>query len=195
MKLYIDIDDVIVETTRTLAETARAHYGKNIDFENMTSFDLQRSLKLGPDEFEEFMSEVHEPAYLRELEPVENAKETLIRWHDSGARLELVTGRPPHTRESTTGWLEDHSIPYDRLEFVDKYGRHKKEGLPRLEDLAGRSYDLAIEDSSRVATYLAENTASRVLLFDRPWNRDTKTDHGSMTRVFGWKEIWQEGHA
>ena len=86
MKLYIDIDDVIVETTRTLAETARAHYGKNIDFEDMTSFDLQRSLELGPDEFEKFMSEVHEPTYLRELEPVENAKEALVRWHDSGAR-------------------------------------------------------------------------------------------------------------
>lgn len=189
MKLYIDIDDVLAETTRTLAETARIRFGKQVRFEDMLSFDLRRSLNLREEEYEIFMAEVHEPAFLKKLEPVENAREILVRWKASGAQIELVTGRPPRTRQATEEWLEDHSLPYHSLEFMDKYGRYEEVTATRLPDLIGRNYDLAIEDSPRVATYLAQNTHSLVLLFDRPWNRDTNLDDGSITRVLDWQEI------
>ncbi|MEE3327774.1 MAG: bifunctional metallophosphatase/5'-nucleotidase [Myxococcota bacterium] len=189
MKLYIDIDDVLAETTRTLAQTAHARFGKKIDFEEMLSFDLRSSLQLDQDEYETFMLEVHEPAFLRKLEPVENAMEILSRWDNAGARIELVTGRPPSSRQATLDWLADHSIPYHSLEFVDKYGRHKDDAVLQLADLDGRNYSVAIEDSLAVATHLAENTQSHVLLFDRPWNRDTNHDERSITRVFHWREI------
>jgi uncharacterized HAD superfamily protein len=189
MKIYIDIDDVLAETTRTLAQAARDFFGKKVRFEDMSSFDLRVSLQLNADEYDSFMLAVHEPPFLKSLEPIENAIPTLREWDGSGVRIELITGRPPSSRQATVEWLEIHDIPYQSLEFVDKYGRQHDETMPKLSDLAGRHYDLAIEDSATVAAYLSENTRSRVLLFDRPWNRDMNLSGTSISRVSDWLEI------
>ena len=75
---------------------------------------------------------------------------------------------------------------------MDKYGRNLDETMPKLSDLTDRHYDLAIEDSSTVAAYLSKNTGSRVLLFDRPWNRDMNLSETSISRVFDWLEVAED---
>lgn len=191
-RLYIDIDDVLAETTRALADTARTRFGKNIPFQKMTTFDLRISLQLQEDEYESFMLEVHKPEFLRALAPTVDAPDVLDAWKKSGARIELVTGRPPSSQQATIDWLEDHSIAYDSLEFIDKYRRYSGEPTKQLSDLSGRNYRFAIEDSASVAIYLAENTSSRVLLYDRPWNQSGPLEDGPIKRVHSWREILEK---
>ena len=189
LRLYIDIDDVLAETTRALAWAAQDLLGKKVLFDEMSSFDLRISLQLDAEEYESFMLAVHEPEFLMKLEPVENAIQTLEKRHAAGDRLELVTGRPPESRKPTEEWLAAHSVPHHSVEFMDKYDRYRDLDLPRLPDLAARHYDLAIEDSYKVAAYLAEQTGSQTLLFDRPWNRGMDLGGKSISRVFNWLEI------
>ena len=191
-RLYIDIDDVLAETTRSLARHARSHFGKDVSFEKMTTFDLRISLQLQEDEYESFMAEVHRPEFLRALPPAADAPEVLANWRSSGARIELVTGRPSSSQQSTIDWLEDHSMTYDSLEFIDKYGRYSENKTARLSELADRNYSFAIEDSASVATYLAENTSSRVLLYNRPWNQNEPLENQPIKRVHSWREIREE---
>ena len=193
-RLYIDIDDVLAETTRALAKAARTRFGKDILFENMTTFDLRISLQLQEDEYESFMLEVHKPEFLKALAPTADAPDVLDAWKKSGARIELVTGRPPSSQQATIDWLEDQSMAYDSLEFIDKYRRYPGESTTQLSDLAGRNYRFAIEDSPSVATYLAENTSSRVLLYDRPWNQSGPSEDEPIKRVHNWREILEEIH-
>ncbi len=191
-RLYIDIDDVLAETTRSLARHARSHFGKDVSFEKMTTFDLRISLQLHEDEYPSFMDEVHRPDFLRALPPTADAPQVLAIWKASGARIDLITGRPSKSRQATIDWLEDHSIIYDSLEFIDKYGRYSEEPTARLSDLTDRHYKFAIEDSASVATYLAKNTRSRVLLYDRPWNQNTPLENGPIKRVRTWRDIREE---
>ena len=191
-RLYIDIDDVLAETTRALAKNARTRFGKDISFENMTTFDLRISLQLQEDEYESFMLEVHTPEFLSALAPTADAPDVLDTWKQSGARIELVTGRPASSRQATIDWLEDHSIAYDSLEFIDKYRRYSEEPSAQLSDLAGRNYRFAIEDSASVAAYLAENTSSQVLLYDRPWNQSGALEPGPIQRVHSWREVLEK---
>lgn len=189
MQLYVDIDDVLTETTRAANRVARERFGKKVLFEDMTVFDLRVSLGLADEEYGPFMETVHAPEFLTNLSPVRHAVTTLADWWAQGARIELVTGRPPASRATTLGWLADHSIFYHSLEFIDKYDRYPdQEALP-LEALKGRSYDFAIEDSVSTAEYISRNTPGRVLLLDQPWNRNLEPGSAAIERVHDWQEI------
>jgi uncharacterized HAD superfamily protein len=181
-RIYVDIDDVLAETTRALASLARDEFGKKVRFEDMRVFDLSISLGLGEDEFARFMAAAHAPEFLANLEPVDGAQISLEAWSAAGAKISLITGRPPETLAATRDWLESRAIPHDRLEFIDKYGRYPGRSTTSLGDLRRRKYQLAIEDSSEMAEYLVGQCGWHVLLFDRPWNQ-SKPGHDSAERA------------
>jgi uncharacterized HAD superfamily protein len=192
--LYVDIDDVLAETTRALAELARSHFGKTVDFEAMHSFDLGVSLGLDHAELSLFMEAAHQPDFLRALAPIEGAQSALDAWHEAGAEIHVVTGRPPDSRPCTEAWLSAHGIRHHRLELVDKYGRYPGSRSVRKEHLIGRRYHFVIEDSADMARFLAEGTGAQVLLFDRPWNRGAGPLGAGITRVHSWTEIRRHVH-
>jgi uncharacterized HAD superfamily protein len=193
-QIYVDIDDVLAETTRALAELARQDFGKDVDFEDLRVFDLSVSLGLDEKEFPRFMAAAHAPDFLLGLEPVMGARETLAQWSEAGARIHLITGRPPATEETTRRWLEERAIPHERLEFVDKYGRHPECATTSRLDLHRREYDFCIEDSHEMARELARHSSGWILLFDRPWNRrcvagEETEGRRNLQRVRDWAQI------
>lgn len=189
MQFYLDIDDVLAETTRAAHRVARERFGTKVLFEDMTVFDLRVSLELSAEQHRVFMQMVHEPQFLAKLSPLPGAVATLAEWCAGGAQIDLVTGRSPASRASTVSWLADHSISYHSLEFIDKYNRYADQDVLPLEALKGRHYDFAIEDSPSTAEYISRNTPSRVLLLDRPWNRAFEPGNTAVERVHDWQEI------
>ena len=187
--IYVDIDDVLAESTRACAEIARRDFAKNVKFEEMSVFDLRVSLSLAEHEYEDFMNAVHTPRFLEQLPVVKGARKTLEQWIRGGAEINLLTGRPPSSQPSTLKWLKKNTIPYNSLEFVDKYNRHANQGAIPLQELNGRTYDFVIEDSFETASYLAKALNTSVLLFDRPWNRQQTSHSSSIERVHNWAEI------
>ena len=178
-------------------ELFEREFGRRIEYEEIVSFDLGRSLDLGPEQLDDFMIAAHRSDELMSIVPIEGAIEALRMWSQAGYAIEVVTGRPPVTAEVSRQWLDRFGVPYDALTFVDKYSWKDSvfEGntaVP-LDHLPRSQYCLAIEDSASVATRLAGFIEAPVVLIDKPWNRSLRIerDHrpGRVTRCENWQEI------
>lgn len=190
-RIYVDLDDVLCETTRRLAELVQREFGRRVRFDEIRSFDLGQSFGLDATELEAFMRAVHRPEVLGGLEPRRGAVEAVAGWAAAGYEIAVVTGRPPSSREVSREWLERCGVPHHALWCVDKYARRDPdgEGEPALElaELARHDFALAVEDSPGMASFLAER-AVPVALLDRPWNRGLETG-SAIVRCRSWAEV------
>ena len=189
IRVYIDVDDVLAETTRAIHALASSVFGHRVEFEQMVEFDLAQSLKLDGTEHAQLWQAIHEAEFLESLPPLPHAVATTQRWHRAGAQISIVTGRPPSSQSSTLAWLKRVGIPHQGLEVVDKYGRFGDTTIPSKEDLAHRDYTWVIEDSSEMALFLSDRTPARVMLIDRPWNRGFSTESTRIQRVHDWLDL------
>jgi hypothetical protein len=195
--IYIDLDDVLCETARTLMHIAAREFGRRVVFEEIASFNIGISFDLSPEEVDHTMRLMHEPDMLLSLEPIPGARDVLEQWNRAGFLIEIVTGRPPSTADPSHAWLKKHGIPYSSLLFADKYGREQPCGdSPRyipLDELKTRPYRLAIDDSPEMAVFLTEEMQTDVILFDRPWNAGvlipSLPPHRRVERCRGWADI------
>jgi len=175
-QIYVDLDDVLSETARAFTGLLEHEFKKRVAFEEMFSFDLRQSFGLNEEELKRFMHLAHIPEFLSALEPIDGAVEALNELAALDYEIAVVTGRPPWTAEVSRAWLDRHRIHYDRLAFVDKYGRGGFGGsgnsVITLADLTQSSFCFAVEDSSDMAALLTTEMEVPVALLDRPWNRE-----------------------
>jgi len=188
--IYVDLDDVISKTTCHYVKILEQEFGKKIDFENITSFNLKESFSLTDKEYEYFFEFVHRPEIILKLEPMEGAIDMLLKCSDYGYDISVVTGRLTSTYESSIEWLALHQVPYNYFIMVDKYSR---EGIDKdiaisLERLSKMDFIMAVEDSIEMALFLSQEMKTKVLLFDRPWNRALGCD-SSIKRCVSWSEV------
>ncbi len=189
--VYVDFDDVLCETARGLIDVIDEHFGRSIEFEDIHSFDLALSFGLDEHELARLMEFAHTADILTAFAPVKGAVETLRDWAGRGARIWIVTGRPPLTEDASVEWLQRYGVPYERLIFVDKYGRFKADvhgAALTLDELSQLPFSLAIDDAPQMALYLSETMHVETVMLDRPWNRGIQLS-GSVTRCFNWAEI------
>ncbi|MEM7247804.1 MAG: hypothetical protein AAF533_20875 [Acidobacteriota bacterium] len=186
--LYLDLDDVLAETTRALVELARREFDRDVAYEDLSSFDFRESLSFTEEELDAFFLRAHESEVVAKLPLMTGVSDVLQRWDAQGHRLEIVTGRPPATRASTEEWIESHSLPIATLRFADKYGRFNEQpGAESLEQVLSSPPDLAFEDSLPVARHLAAHGVP-VVLVDRPWNQHDELPDG-LVRCETWVEV------
>ncbi len=189
-RVYVDLDDVLAQTALSFTRLLAESFGKRVAVEEITSFDLSKSFNLTPEEIDRFMAEAHRPEHLIEVEPIEGAVEVLDGWHARGLEIDVLTGRPPASSDVSRRWLDRHRVPHRKLYFVDKYKRYDEAAwkghgrVLRMSELDGDRYDLVIEDSLKTAAQLAESTTARILLLDKPWNRDVSAlPEGTVARL------------
>lgn len=193
MRIYVDIDDVLCETAASLCGLAARGFDRHVDYENVHVFDLQQVFGLTDEEMKRFAVLSHEPECLKNFPLTEGAVEGLKAFRDSGAEVDILTGRPAASHRATEEWLQSVGLGDFHVEYVNKYGRsflHNPDDPPTvpLADLMKRRYDVAIDDSPVILKSLAEWKDTRVLVFDRPWNRSFELA-SNMTRVVGWKGV------
>ena len=185
--VFIDMDDVLAETTRTYPGLVEREFGISATYEGIASFDLSDSFGLTQHQLDHLFEVVHSPDILMGFRPVPGARETLAHWQSLGYPIAIVTGRPPEAKEPSLAWLHENKIPFDSFEICDKYGRHPKGSSLSLSEIASRDYTLAVEDSLSMAAFLTETMETPTFLFDRPWNR---RDNGCKARrASSWREI------
>ncbi len=171
-------------------EIVQREFGKSIAFENITTFDLQKSFFLSDQEFDHFFRLVHEPEIILTLKPFEGALDVLEKWAGLGYEITVVTGRLTSTYESSLEWLRVNNVPFDSFIMVDKYLRpvvDKKIAIS-LERFSGMEFCIAVEDSFDMARFLLQRMNTDVILFDRPWNRNANHLPG-IRRCMTWDEI------
>src|SRR5438270_10979794 len=78
--IYIDMDDVLCHTARGCLTIIEREFGKQIAFEQLTTFDLGQACGLRAEEIAELFRIVHQPEELIRLEPMDGDVAVLNEW-------------------------------------------------------------------------------------------------------------------
>jgi uncharacterized HAD superfamily protein len=188
--IYVDMDDVLCHAARHFLMIVEREFGKRIEYERLTNFDVGESCGLRPDEREDLYRIVHRRDELLRMAPVSDAIAVLEGWKKRGFEIAIITGRPPETYETSIEWLSKHRVPFHSFTIVDKYSRFSTEQTAAisLRELAAQRFCWAVEDSLPMAHYLAEEMKVPVALIDCPWNQ-TDTEQVGVSRYRHWQAI------
>ena len=188
--IYVDLDDVLCQAARHFLLVVKREFGKRVDYEQLTNFDVGHSCVLTAAEREKLYEVVHRPDELLSMAPIGEATEALRGWHEQGFDIAIVTGRPPDSYEASIAWLVKHGIAHSSFTVVDKYSRFATENTVAisLADLARRRFCWAVEDSLPMAQYLAGTMNVPVALLDCPWNR-AESEPAGINRFQSWRAI------
>ncbi len=196
--IYVDFDDVLCETARSLSGIVASRFGKHTRFEDIYSFDLDKSFGLNPAEQQSLFALFHDARVLQAIPPVPGAVDGMRAWAAAGCAVQVVTGRPPETQAASHAWLEAHGMPYAGITFVDKYGRgHGTVPEARqmtLAEIGACTFDLAVDDSPDMVRFLAAHACMPIVVFDRPWNSGLEEDglRPDVVRCRNWAELMQK---
>jgi len=193
MNIYIDFDDCLCETGRYFSGLAAKLFGKNVPYEDMKYFELHQSFSLTDEQFEHLMIEGHRPEVLLSYKETPGASETVNGWIDRGDHVFVITGRPYSAYEPSRAWLDMHGLERARLYCFNKYGRDSfirdSNFSLEIEDYLKMRFDVAVEDSPSAFRFFSHLPDLKVMVFDRPWNRDCEFPREGYFRCFDWKMI------
>ena len=193
MKIYVDYDDCLCETARNFSDLAVEMFGKNVPYEKIRYFELDKSFDLNEEQFVQFMSKGHEPDVLLSYEETPGASEVINEWLSRGHDVSIITGRPFSSYEPSRQWLDRHGLKDVKLYCLNKYGRDgfikDSDFSLELEDYYRMKFDVAVEDSPKAFRFFDHLPDLRVLVFDRPWNRGCEFPNENYTRCFDWESI------
>ncbi|WP_029319869.1 5' nucleotidase, NT5C type [Butyrivibrio sp. AE3004] len=196
MKIYVDFDDCLCETAKAFSDIAGRLFGKDVPYEKMKYFNLQKTFDLNDSEYEQLMAEGHCSDVLLAYEETPGASRVLNELIDLGHEVYIITGRPLITYESSRKWLDDHGLSRVKLFFLNKYGRDffykNGEFNLELEDFYKMKFDYAVEDSPMAFKYFDHLPELKVMVFDRPWNRDCEFPGDNYFRSPDWKWIREQ---
>ena len=155
--------------------------------------NLDKSFDLNEEQFEQFMIRGHQPEVLLSYEETPGACEVINEWIATGHEVSIITGRPQSVYEPSRLWLDDHGLQNVRLFCLNKYGRDgfiKGSGFSlELHDYYKMRFDYAVEDSPNAFGFFDHLPDLKILVFDRPWNRECEFPNGNYKRCFNWKDI------
>ncbi|MCL1919507.1 MAG: 2-dehydropantoate 2-reductase [Kiritimatiellaeota bacterium] len=193
MRIYIDFDDVLCETAKALSVLAREMFGRDVPYDDIRFFDLQKSFALSGVQLEQLMARAHEYDFLASLAPTPGGADAIRALEAAGHEVVIVTGRQSVCHSGSTAWLRKHGLAHLEIVYVDKYGRAPAvppEGAPAMLSLGAFNrlhFDIAIDDSPTALDLLAPRRGCRTIIFDRPWNRTYHRPHAQ--RATTWAEI------
>ena len=193
MNIYVDFDDCLCETGRHFAGLAAKLFGKNVPYEDMKYFAMQKSFSLTDAQFDRLMEEGHRPEALLSYEETPGASAALNSWIDRGYDVSVITGRPYSAYGPSRTWLDRHGLERARLYCLNKYGRdgfyeHGDFSL-EIEDYQKLHFDYAVEDSPAAFPFFRHLPELKVLVYDRPWNRGRAFPRGEYIRCSDWDII------
>ena len=193
MNIYVDFDDCLCETARYFSVLLKEMFGKDVPYEEINYFNLQKSFSLTDEQYEQMMAVAHKSEALLSIEETPGAVSTVNGWIDEGHDVSVITGRPLFAYESSRKWLDQHGLNRVKLFCLDKYGRDNfikdSSFTLQLEDYYRMSFDLAVEDSPLAFRFFDHLPNLRVMVIDRPWNHEHELPDGNYHRCFDWDEV------
>ena len=119
MKIYVDFDDILSETALYFSHLVKKMFGKDVPYENIKSFSLQKSFDLSDGDYEKMMTFAHKEEELLSYEETPHARFVLEDWIQEGHEVKIITGRPYSSCSATKQWLQQHSFPPLEVVHVD----------------------------------------------------------------------------
>lgn len=193
MRIYVDFDDCLCETARAFSKLGAEMFDRNVPYEEIRFFELDKSFSLNDEQFEQFMIRGHQPDVLLSYEETPGASAVINEWIACGHEVSVITGRPFSAYEPSRQWLDHHGLQEVPLYCFNKYGRDSfiKNSDFSLEPEAfyRMKFDYAVEDSPKAFRFFSHLPELRVLVIDRPWNQECAFPNERYTRCFDWESI------
>ena len=178
MKIYVDYDDCLCETARAFTGIADRLFGRKVPYEEVRFFSLKDSFMLNDEEYEQLMIEGHRPEVLLSYDETPGASRVLNEWIDRGYEVSVITGRPFSAYDPSRQWLNEHGLERVKMFCLNKYGRDSfiknSDFNLELDDYYRMKFDYAVEDSPMAFKFFEHLPELKVLVFDRPWNREAE---------------------
>lgn len=193
MNIYVDFDDCLCETARAFSDIALEMFNIDVPYEKMRYFNLQMAFGLDDEQYDALLRKGHEPEVLLGFEETPGAVAVLNEWIEKGNNVSIITGRPFCSFEPSRDWLDRHGLKNVKLYCLDKYGRENfmknSDFSLKLEDYYKMKFDVAVEDSPTAFKFFNHLPDIKVMVFDRPWNKDAELPGENFTRCFDWESI------
>lgn len=193
MRIYVDFDDCLCETARFFSDIALKMFDIDVPYDKVRFFNLQESFSLTDEQYEQIMIEGHKPEALLSFEETPGASDTLNEWIDKGYEVSIITGRPFSAFEPSREWLDKHRLEKVKMYCLDKYGRENfiKDSSFSLEldDYYKMKFDYAVEDSPSAFRFFKHLPDLKVMVYDRPWNRECEFPGENYQRCYDWEAI------
>ena len=193
MNIYVDFDDCLCETAAYFSKLALEMFGIDVPYDNMRYFNLQDAFKLDDEQYQQLLVRGHENDVLLDFKETPGASDVLNEWLNKGHDVSIITGRPFSAYEASREWLDNHNLKDVKLYSLDKYGREnfmKNSNFSlKLDDYYKMHFDFAVEDSPFAFKFFDHLPDLKVMVFDRPWNREHELPGSNYSRCFNWEEI------
>ena len=193
MNIYVDFDDCLCETARAFSDIALEMFNIDVPYEKMRYFNLQMAFDLDDEQYDALLRKGHEPEVLLGFEETPGAVAVLNEWIEKGNNVSIITGRPFGSFEPSREWLDEHGLKNVKLYCLDKYGRENfmknSDFSLKLEDYYKMKFDVAVEDSPTAFKFFNHLPDIKVMVFDRPWNKDAEFPGENFTRCYDWESI------
>ena len=193
MNIYVDFDDCLCETAAAFSDLTREMFDIDVPYEKMRYFNLQMAFDLNDEQYDALLRKGHEPEVLLGFEETPGAVAVLNEWIEKGNNVSIITGRPFGSFEPSREWLDEHGLKNVKLYCLDKYGRENfmknSDFSLKLEDYYKMKFDVAVEDSPAAFKFFNHLPDIKVMVFDRPWNKDAELPGENFTRCFDWESI------
>ena len=193
MNIYVDFDDCLCETARAFSDIALEMFNIDVPYEKMRYFNLQMAFGLDDEQYDALLRKGHEPEVLLGFEETPGAVAVLNEWIEKGNNVSIITGRPFGSFEPSREWLDEHGLKNVKLYCLDKYGRENfmknSDFSLKLEDYYKMNFDVAVEDSPTAFKFFNHLPDIKVMVFDRPWNKDAELPGDNFTRCYDWESI------
>lgn len=189
MKIGIDFDDVVIDSTPAMHEYHNRVRQTSIEREKIVDYRLEKMWNCSVDEALEFAYNFQqEPEHLSILPivgAIEGIKE-LCKKHT----LYLITGRPKHIAGPVHNWIKKH-IPevFKEIIFTSHYST--KGGITKADVCRKKGIKIFIDDYPGFVSEMS-NSDIKVLILDTPWNKNEKNLPKNFIRVHSWGEILRE---
>ncbi|MBO6090591.1 MAG: 2-dehydropantoate 2-reductase [Lachnospiraceae bacterium] len=193
MNIYVDFDDCLCETARAFSDIALEMFNIDVPYKKMRYFNLQMAFGLDDEQYDALLRKGHEPEVLLGFEETPGAVAVLNEWIEKGNNVSIITGRPFGSFEPSREWLDEHGLKNVKLYCLDKYGRENfmknSDFSLKLEDYYKMKFDVAVEDSPTAFKFFNHLPDIKVMVYDRPWNKDAELPGKNFTRCLDWESI------
>jgi uncharacterized HAD superfamily protein len=183
--IAVDVDDVLLPYGSGLLDYSNKKYKTKLEYENLTSLDLSKSLEITSEDFLQHLFDYVQNHQFKLL-PAEGSEIALNRLKKK-YRICIITYRSQPLYKTTHAWLNEH-FPgvFDQVNMIGGkvFGDHKSKAEVCKE--IGASW--LIEDQLKPALDAAESGIDVLLFGNYPWNH-IDTLPKNMTRVSNWQEV------
>lgn len=191
MIIGVDADGVLTDMQKFNYTYGKKFFRKNII--NPQGYSAKEIFEIS--KFAELLYGIkYFPKYCKEWKPRKEASEIINRLLMEGHSVHEITARKFVTSKTILGkysklwfndWCQKYDFNFDSINFCSEKNGMRDKYLVCMK----LKVDLMIDDRPEIVMYLAEHGIP-VLIMDAPYNQEVW--HKNVTRVFGWKEIYEE---